>query len=241
MNNSPISRIEPGDGKLTNASYRVWKTIIPLPPASLLWSVGAADLEKFLVVGDAWTQLISRYLMPESTALDLGCGCGRLARSLVNHPFVKRYVGFDVIAENVEWCNGFIASAANGRAEFHHYDLYSAEYNPGGRTLASELVFPCADGEADMISAMSVFTHLLEPDAIHYLAEVGRSLSPRGHALLSIHTATPAGCRFSGNESRIDIQPEYFAEMCVRAGLEVEDWIERLCGQHAFILKKRSA
>ena len=81
---SAISKIVPNDESSTHARYAAWKYVAPLPPDSLLWSVGAHDLEKFLVVGEAWAQVLNRYATPDCRVLDIGCGCGRIARFLLN-------------------------------------------------------------------------------------------------------------------------------------------------------------
>lgn len=205
-----------------------------------MWSVGGATLENFLVLADAWSHAMASYIQPDSTVLDIGCGCGRTARSLVLHPFVSRYIGFDVIVESVEWCRNFIEPRAAGRASFVHYDLYSAEYNPAATMRAAELVFPCEERSVDLILAASVFTHLLEPDAVHYLHEIGRVISSRGYAMLSIHTNVPPGTAFSGTETRIDMAPRYFVELAARAGLKARAEIVDLCGQHVLFFSKPS-
>src|SRR4051812_37448167 len=185
---SSISSISSSDSSRTHELYPTWDKIIPLPPQNLLWSVGGASLELYLLVGDAWMQAMSPYISPDTSVLDIGSGCGRSARALLPNSNVSSYIGFDVILENVEWCRRFIEPLSEGRARFLHFDLYSAEYRPGGVLRASDLVFPCEDGSIDLVIAASLFTHLLEPDAVHYLREIGRVISPRGHALLSVHT-----------------------------------------------------
>ena len=234
-----ISNITPTEGSQIYPQYPAWQGIVPLPPMSLLWSVGGATLESFLVVGDAWGQLISQYTPEAATLVDIGCGCGRAARVLLNNPWIARYIGFDVIRANVEWCNNFIAPAwRDGRAEFHHYDLYSGEYNPQGAIQTTDFRFPCPDGTADVIVAASVFTHLLEPDAIHYLRESARILSVRGRALFSIHTAVLPGEKFRGNETRIDMDLAYFLELAAAAGLVEAARLNDLAGQQVLILRK---
>ena len=231
-----ISRISPDASVSTHERYPIFEGIMPLPPDALLWSVGGSSLEVFLVVADAWDQAIAPYLQPESTVLEIGCGCGRNARSLLRHPFVSRYTGFDVIAQNIAWCNRFLVPLAKAQASFLHYDVFSAEYNPGARMHGVEVVFPCGDGSADLVIAISVFTHLLEPDARHYLSEIARVLSRKGHALLSIHTNVPEGRRFAGTETRIDIDPDYFVELAEAANLICQRRINEFCGQSLFVL-----
>ncbi len=235
MTTTALSKISPEDAGRTNERYACWEGIVPLPPDGLVWSVGGSTLEVFLVMSDAWGQLLMRLTETEASVLDVGCGCARAARVLLPSPRVKRYVGFDVIPQSIEWCNRFLTPLFRERATFLHYDVYSAEYNPGGRTLASDLVFPCADHSIDLVVAASLFTHLLEPDSIHYLNEVGRVLSKRGRAALSIHTAVGRGVRFSGNESRIDIDPEYFSELAMRAHLVPLETIPDLGGQMVIV------
>ncbi len=212
--------------------------MIPFPPEGLMWSTGGASIENFIVMGDAWAQVVTKYTPENATVLDMGCGCGRTARVLVNNRWITRYIGFDVIPENVGWCNNFIAPKWGGTASFHCFDLYSAEYNPAGKLRAENLKFPCQDGGVDVAFAASLFTHLLEPDAIHYLREVSRVLSRRGKAVLSIHNEPLPGTNFSGAEGRTDIAPEYFSRLAAGCGLSEIERIDDLGGQQVFVLKR---
>lgn len=178
-----------------------------------MWSVGARGVDSFLVAADIWGQILGPYLEPGCTVLDIGCGCGRLARQLVPNACVSSYIGMDVVSTNVEWCENFIQRLWPEKARFFNYDLYSAEYNPSGALQSANLTFPCAAGSVDLAIAASVFTHLLEPDARHYLRETARVLKTGGRAFLSIHSSPAEGARFSGSESRIDIDPDYFLEL----------------------------
>jgi SAM-dependent methyltransferase len=201
-----------------------------------MWSVGGANTENFLVVGDAWAQVVSRYTTPNCSVLDMGSGCGRTARVLLNNRWISVYVGFDIVPESVAWCNNFLRPAWLGvRCEFHHADIYSGEYNPRGAVKAAEFTFPFETQSTDVVFAASLFTHLLEQDARHYLDEVRRVLRPRGTAILSIHERVPAGVNYAGTEARIDVSPEYFVSMGAEAGLREVDRIPDLAGQVAVI------
>jgi len=237
MTTPALSKIQPDDGRLVEARYPVWTHIVPLPPESLVWSVGGASLELFMVLGDAWAQLISRYTPPDCTVLDIGCGCGRTARVLLNNRYISTYVGFDVIRENIEWCRTFIQPAWHGTCRFHHYNVFSREYNPEATMPAASLVFPCDQASVHTCFAASVFTHLLEPDAIHYLQEIARVLAPGGIAILSIHNAVPEGKRFVGTESRIDIATDYFVRLAASVGLAEMERMD-LGGQQVLIFRK---
>ncbi len=237
MIDTAIGKIEIADECSTNSRYGVWKYTIPLPPDSLMWSVGGQNVENFLVVADAWAQVVSRYTIPYCTVLDIGCGCGRTARMLISNRFISSYIGFDVIAANVAWCNIYIKPAFEGRiCDFHHFDLYSREYNPTGAFQAKEFRFPCKDASVDVVVAASLFTHLLEPDANHYLSEIARVLRKTGTAIVSIHITVAANVNYQGGEARIDVNQQYFIDMASRAGLDCKDVIPDLAGQTVLIL-----
>jgi SAM-dependent methyltransferase len=230
--------IQARDAVSTHDRYGIWEGIIPLPPDSLLFSVGGASLELWLVLSDAFHQVFVRHLPLCSVVLDIGCGCGRSARLLVPHTAVKTYIGFDVIVENIVWCQRFIQERFPTKAIFYHYDVTSAEYNPNGTMHAHDVRFPAENGTVDLVIATSLFTHLLEDDAKHYLAEIARVLNSVGRAIITIHTSVAEGVTFSGNEHRIDIAPSFFIEMAARSGLTQAGGIFELGGQDVLVFRK---
>ncbi|HLK12693.1 MAG TPA: class I SAM-dependent methyltransferase [Candidatus Binatia bacterium] len=211
---------------------------MPLPPPGLMWTTGAPSVENFLVVGEAWAQVVGHFLRLGSRVLDIGSGCGKLARHLVGHPFVERYVGFDVIAESVAWCRRFIVPHSGGRFRFEHLDVHSTEYNPRGAFRGDAAVFPANDGTITLAAAASLFTHLLEPEARHYLRETARVLAPSGLAVLSIHTQAPPRVPFAGTAARVDVAPDYFVAMTEEAGLTLRERLGPLCGQETFVFER---
>jgi SAM-dependent methyltransferase len=235
-----LQKLRPTDSEETNAYYSRWKYVIPLPPDGLMWSTGGATREVFVVLGDAWAQFVTHFTPPDATLLDIGCGCGRTARVLINNRWVTRYVGFDVVPDSIKWCNNFIKPTEHCAVEFHWADLHSNEYNPQGAIKASEFRFPVETKTVDVVFASSLFTHLLEPDCIHYINEVGRVLTSRGVAILSIHNVPAEGTRFSGTELRIDIESEYFKELAAQAGLEEVERVDDFGGQQVFILRPKT-
>jgi SAM-dependent methyltransferase len=218
--------------------YPRWRYVAPLPSAELMGTVGAADIENFFVVGDAWSQVVTRLATPAARVLDVGCGCGRIARFLLNAREL-RYVGLDIMRPSIEWCREHLAPLAAGRFEFHHVDAYSEHYNPLGRLRASEVRFPCADASVDLAFGASLFTHLLEDDAKHYLAETRRVLRPGGRALYSILAPAGGDTALAGREDRIEISADYFAAMAAAAGLAVKERLGELCGQETLLLETR--
>src|SRR4051794_31575984 len=94
-----------------------------------LVSVGAelvAELEQFAA------------LDPATTVLDVGCGYGRLAAGLLRAGFRGSYVGFDVLAKQVEWCQTELAPLADGRMHFEHLDVANERYRPDDGSPAAE-------------------------------------------------------------------------------------------------------
>jgi SAM-dependent methyltransferase len=222
----------------TYAKYPVYFEVPPLPDQSLLDTVGAGTLENFYFVGEAWAQVLHHRLPAGGTVLDIGCGCGRTARFLLLRDDI-RYVGFDIFKPAIDWCTRHLAPFAKGRFRFEHLDAYSAHYNPRGRIQSTQVRFPAADASIDVAFAASLFTHLLEPDAAHYLRESARCLKPGGVLVASLHAEPPKGVKFSGREDRIDIAMDYFIGMGRAAGLEMKEDLVSLCGQETVVFARR--
>jgi len=218
-------------------SERVSDIIPPIPGARVRSSVGSPSMAGYLISGDAWQILLSKYLVPESRLLDIGCGCGKMARNLAYHPYVKKYIGFDVIKSSIDFCHEHLSPIIGEKFEFHCLDVHSECYNPQGMIKSTEVVFPAADGSIDLAWGCSLFTHLLEEDAKHYLREVRRVLSPRGLFLPTIHINPAPGTRYSGDEVRIDIDIDYFVQLATEAGLKLEAKMGEVCGQYAMLFK----
>lgn len=213
----------------------IGEIVPPIAATSLRANVGSPSLAGNLFVSDAWFMVLSRILKENSIVLDVGCGCGRMARTLVYHPYIKHYIGFDVIRENIDWCEHTIVPRSQGRFEFHYLDVFSRRYNPTGRIQGTDVVFPVVERSIDFAFAGSVFTHLLEEDARHYLREVRRALAPTGIFLPSIHTIPSPGSKYSGAENRIDVDSGYFVNLAHAAGLRLVERLGELCGQETFL------
>jgi len=218
----------------------VAEIVPPIPGAGVRSSVGSPSMAGFLVSSDTWQILLSRFLRPASHVLDIGCGCGKMARSLAYHPYIQKYIGFDVIQSNIDFCNEVLVPRIGAKFEFHRLDVHSECYNPEGTIRGSELVFPAGDGSIDLAFGCSLFTHLLEPDARRYLGEVRRVLSTDGIFLPSIHVNPAPGERYSGTEVRIDVDADYFIEIAAEAGLQVVSRLGNVCGQYTIMFKAAS-
>jgi SAM-dependent methyltransferase len=149
------------------------------PPESLINGIGGAWW-----IGDHYLNHFRNLcdLQPHETVLDVGCGVGRMAIPLLDYLKNGRYEGFDIMQDNVTWCRQAITRRwPNFR--FQHANIFNREYNPRGTVQCGEFRFPYPDATFDFAFLTSVFTHLMPPDAAHYLKELGRVLKPGGRCL----------------------------------------------------------
>src|SRR4051812_8847278 len=169
---------------------------LDLPNAALRESSSDADLGNFYAVGEAWAQLaISIATTSTPRIVDIGCGCGKMARFFVTNPAIQ-YYGIDVFGPAIAWCQEAFQHFPSFR--FEHLDVYSSVYNVSGAMAAEAVVLPVSDASADVVICASLFTHLLQPAFVRYLAEIARILAPNGRALVSIHDE-PGDNTFSGD------------------------------------------
>jgi SAM-dependent methyltransferase len=228
------------DADHTHPGYSRWKHALPLPNERMMLHIGAQTVENFFVVADAWAQVLSHYIQPDSHIMDVGCGCGRTARILVNNPNIAKYTGFDVVEPYIAWCNRYFGEIHGDRFRFHHLDVRTERYNPNGLLTGKTARFPAPDASVDLLFAASLFTHLMPEDVIAYGSEMKRVIKPGGQAIVSIHDQPDAESQFSGNEHRADYNPEYFVKLLGEFDLELKEDIGDLCGQRTLVMKKRA-
>ena len=152
---------------------------LPLPPLEMRELVGVTDPESFEQprgVPVFPTLAESQY----ESVLDFGCGCGRFARrlALAAAPTPKRYLGIDLHRGMIEWDQANLSPRLPG-FRFEHHDVFNPGFNPNPR-LPRVAPIPAEDQSVTLFIAYSVFTHLLQPSAEHYLGEVARVLRPGG-------------------------------------------------------------
>lgn len=149
---------------------------LPLPPLALRQLVGAT--EDALYDNPEGRPLFG--LPPEAYdfVLDFGCGCGRIARQLIQQtPRPRHYVGLDLHRGQIEWCRANLAPHAPG-FEFRHQNVFHKGLNPRG--TEDVLPFPVPDRTVSLIVAWSVFTHVNQAAAAFYLREAARVVRPGG-------------------------------------------------------------
>lgn len=175
---------------------------IPMPTEEHMRLVGGNKpdvVPYFVKIGEWMKSLVKRegLVFEGARILDIGCGCGRLARYLVDEPITK-YVGFDRHHGMIEWCQQNI-TPADPRFQFDFAAVKSPAYDHRdgvtGTIAADEYVFPYKDGEFTGTFLASVFTHMPISEVAQYLKEIGRVVDPGGKVLYSAFVA--AGEEFS--------------------------------------------
>jgi Methyltransferase domain len=148
---------------------------IPIPTDDLIYLVigSGNNIPHFLATGGADLKSIKTLLdeakfelKSGSRILDLGCGCGRVARHWERHADDIDLFGCDINDQLVTWCK---------------------ENIPFGSFTRSELIppLPYPDNYFDLVYGISVLTHLLFDTHYLWMAEIWRLLKPGGIAILT--------------------------------------------------------
>jgi SAM-dependent methyltransferase len=156
-------------------------TNFPLPPKSLrVWVGPFSNPILFERSGEEMARNIIRlcHLYPSSRILEVGCGCGRLARAFASYlGSTGSYEGFDVARALVDWCKQRLEPLLPN-FRFSFADIQVPDYNATGTVTASAYHFPFAASEFDAAIVSSVFTHMLADEIENYIAQLGRVLKP---------------------------------------------------------------
>ena len=167
----------------TRRAWEDWGAVDPL------WAIvtdpararGGWTLEEFLASGedtvDAIWKVAQRlgYPRQQRVALDLGCGVGRLTRSISRR--VEVVYGLDVAATMIE------------RAIEVNRDCPGCRF----RLQRDDDLRAFADQSVDLVVCLLVLQHLADRATIEtYLAELVRVLSPGGLAVIQLPSMVPA-------------------------------------------------
>jgi len=125
---------------------------------------GTTSRAQFLEVGKRGAEelmwAMPRAIEAEDVVLDYGCGCGRIARHFA---FVKNFHGIDVDASAIRWCRR------------HLHGTYDVRRFPP-ENIAFTIVY-----------AVSIFTHMDEPEQDEALAAIHGALAPGGIFIATLH------------------------------------------------------
>jgi SAM-dependent methyltransferase len=142
----------------------------PMPPPGLRARVGLGSRDEFTLVGrEGARQILEAVGRRGGDWLDFGCGCGRLARYLIEAGAARTYAGVDVDARQIAWAARHLAG---------NFTVMRPE---------PPLGFP--DASFDVVLAISIFTHFSEEEQFAWLSELRRLLRPGG--LLVATTLSP--------------------------------------------------
>lgn len=150
---------------------------LPFPPLEMRELVGPTDTKLF---DNPDGKLVFPQIPVENyeAVLDFGCGCGRIARQLIQqNPQPKQYLGLDLHRGMIRWCQNNLTPHAP-QFEFRHHDVYNIGFNP--KSKAKMLPFGVEPGTFTLVNTWSVFTHLLEDAAAFYMKEISQALRPDG-------------------------------------------------------------
>jgi len=112
--------------------------------------------------------------------LDAGCGAGLVG--IAADPFVSnggKYLGLDVKKDVLEFCRSHYPCPP---FQFIHLDSKNAEY---ANSQEGRCPWPLEDKSIDLITALSLWSHLNEDDALFYLKEASRVLRPHARAIIT--------------------------------------------------------
>lgn len=113
--------------------------------------------------------------------LDVGCGTGLLGISA--EPFTQAggsYTGIDVMPADIAYCKG---QYTQENYHFIHFDVANPTYAKTQEAVHKP--WPVQNNYYDLVSGLSVWTHLSEADGRFYFKEIARALKPGGKAIIS--------------------------------------------------------
>ncbi|MDB4490028.1 class I SAM-dependent methyltransferase [bacterium] len=130
-------------------------------------------------IGDHFKNLLIEHarLNPNSNILDVGCGTGRLAKSLHDYLENGSYYGIDANKRYIDYCR---SNYLNSNFHFDHLNVQNDEYNKDATIAAYDSRFPFKDATFDLSVAIALFNHLDIKSILRYIAELSRVLKPKG-------------------------------------------------------------
>ena len=155
--------------KFFNSYERVWDTLA-MTEGDAMDAVlaGVKDEEELDLAGEKITEMLKEFVTPEDVVLDLGCGIGRIEKSLAK--YCAEIHGVDISKRMVKLARKRLKGFGN---------VYIHKNN--GRDLAS---FP--DDKFDFVFSIDVLQHLEKEDSVFYLYEIHRVLKPRGKLYFNV-------------------------------------------------------
>jgi len=128
--------------------------------------IHVGGVKSYYKIGALERRLLEKLIgIDDQYFIDIGCGSGRLAQTLVDRPAL-RFMGVDVVPDLVEYCRKTL--------------------RPDWRfEVSSNFAIPETDQAADCVTAFSLFTHLLHEETFTYMKDAHRVLKPGGKLVFS--------------------------------------------------------
>jgi SAM-dependent methyltransferase len=181
-------------------------------PVELIKLTGAGP-ETFEIIAKSHIESYRKFieLRPDLNILEVGSGIGRDAipfSRILSPP--GSYLGIDIIKPSIDWCTENI-TPRNPHVKFLHFDIRDQLHNPSGSLKTKDIRIPVQDRSVDFICLQSVFTHMFEPDIVHYLSEFRRILRSDGLVFATMFVVTPEVIESSRtkNLTAYDLRFEY--------------------------------
>jgi SAM-dependent methyltransferase len=194
----------------------------PLPPPYLIMLVaGAPDWKWFIESGKNTVKAFADYVVQGGCSfqkaqriLDLGCGCGRIARHLPAMTSADIH-GADYNPRLVRWC------AANLKGSFKRNSLHPP--------------LPYPDQHFDIVYLVSVFTHLRAETQREWLAELRRVTRPGGVILITFHDedqkTLPEGANAALADAGIHVANDHVQGSNLMATFQTREHARRTFGE----------
>lgn len=143
--------------------------------------------------------------------LDVGCGIGRVyIASLPQRADGSEYVGIDVMERDIKYCKNKYRN--DSTAAFFHLNVANSSYAPGQPEELKPWEFE--SDSFDLVTAISVWTHLKENDSRYYLKEVRRVLRKGGRAIITFFVLDDV--YFASVPERADVKSVFYPEKQTR-------------------------
>ncbi|TAD88382.1 MAG: class I SAM-dependent methyltransferase [Alphaproteobacteria bacterium] len=161
-------------------------------------SVGVANDYAILGAGQFYKAVKALYRrvngggLDDATILDFGIGWGRIARLFARDAGIGRLYGVDPFPLMLDLCRETRVPAA--------VSLTTADG-----------VLPFRDGLMDLVYAYSVFTHLPEAVATHWMGEIHRALRPGGLVVITLQP--PSFLEFVRSLTAVEPPPIWLAPL----------------------------
>ncbi len=157
----------------------------PMPSLSLIKHSGSPDITHFKQNSLFYMRDIIEQCMlkRDASVLDIGCGAGRLALSLLRYLNKEgQYYGLDVNPAMVEWCTRQI-SYRNSNFVFSNPGIQNNYYYKTDNKLSNEYsLLSLTARQFDCAAAISIFNHIKAADMLQYLHLIADTLAPDGVA-----------------------------------------------------------